>query len=195
MTNKTSHSLLERAAGPESEAAWKTLVEIYEPFICAVLQKRGVNVSDAEDIAQNVLCTLHSELPRFKHNGTAFAFRSWLRRTTINQVLNYVRSPSKKRKADLGEEHQGFLNAVEDSQHDLIDSWDIEHNQHVVRQLLGMVGKRFNPRTLEAFKLTFLNGASNSDVAVKLGISKSKVIQAKSRVLRALREIGQGLID
>ena len=53
----------------------------------------------------------------------------------------------------------------------------------------------FEPTTMRAFRRVALEGASGSEVATELGISLAAVYAARSRVLRRLRELAEGLID
>lgn len=46
----------------------------------------------------------------------------------------------------------------------------------------------FEPSTLKAFEMHVLAGRSVAETADKLGISKASVYQAKSRVLKRLRQ-------
>ena len=82
-----------------------------------------------------------------------------------------------------------------DPNSDASQAWDREHNQHVIASLMETVGARFNEKTMEAFRQTFLKERPFDEVAQELDLSVNAVVLARSRVLRALREYGEGMID
>src|SRR2546421_7649752 len=79
----TSTSLLWKAS-QGLEPAWRSLADLYRPFIVGWLVRSGLDRQDVDDVAQDVLTTLVTELPRFRHSGTTGAFRAWLRTVTVN---------------------------------------------------------------------------------------------------------------
>jgi RNA polymerase sigma-70 factor (ECF subfamily) len=56
------------------------------------------------------------------------------------------------------------------------------------RRALELVRAEFEPRTWELFWLTAVEGRPPVDVAAERGLTPAAVRQAKSRVLRRLRE-------
>ena len=73
--------------------------------------------------------------------------------------------------------------------------WDRFHDEHVARTLLAWGEPEFEPKTWQAFRRQALDAASPTTVAAELGMSVNAVLIAKSRILKRLRELGQGLID
>ena len=65
----------------------------------------------------------------------------------------------------------------------------------MLRCLFEAVELEFEPATVRAFQLVALDGVSGARAADELGISLTAVYIAKSRVLRRLRELGEGLLD
>jgi RNA polymerase sigma-70 factor (ECF subfamily) len=65
----------------------------------------------------------------------------------------------------------------------------------VLRCLLELAELEFEPSTMRAFRRVALEGAAGSDAAAELGLSVASVYAARSRVLRRLRELAEGLLD
>jgi RNA polymerase sigma-70 factor (ECF subfamily) len=65
----------------------------------------------------------------------------------------------------------------------------------VLRCLLELAELEFEPTTVRAFRRVALEGASASEAAGELGLSLAAVYAARSRVLRRLRELAEGLLD
>ncbi len=73
------------------------------------------------------------------------------------------------------------------------DEWDStiswsSSESLLVKQVMRQVESEFEPVTWQAFWSTTIETRSASDVAETLGISIASVYQAKSRVLRRLRQ-------
>src|SRR5437868_2137437 len=85
--SETSLSLLERLRQPAlDEAAWKHLADLYTPLIQDWLRRYGVRQDEVDDLTQEVLSTVHREMPGFEHNQHPGAFRCWLRTITVNRL-------------------------------------------------------------------------------------------------------------
>jgi RNA polymerase sigma-70 factor (ECF subfamily) len=69
---------------------------------------------------------------------------------------------------------------------DLASEWDSEHDRHVL--LLAIVRPDFQPTTWDAFQRFAIEGRPAADVAAELGLNVNSVLQAKSRILKRLRE-------
>ena len=190
--NTTSHSLLELVrAGPDG-LAWQRWHALYEPLIRGWLLRHQLIASDRDDIVQDVLTVVVRRLPEFHHNGRVGAFRLWLKTITINCLREYW-----KRLRD--HPHQlaatSTLDEWADPRSALSQSWDREHDRHLVQKLLALLQPEFAPVTWQAFHLLVIEGKKASEVAAALAISLNAVYIAKSRVLTRLRHEAAGLVD
>ena len=68
------------------QGAWEEFLEIYGPFIRGYLRRVGISDVDADDLQQDVLQVLSTELAHFEHNCRTGAFRTWLRRIVANRL-------------------------------------------------------------------------------------------------------------
>jgi RNA polymerase sigma-70 factor (ECF subfamily) len=189
--DETRQSLLLRAQGGE-QAAWKDLAELYRPLLHSWLRRQGAPASDLDDLTQEVLLSVVRSLPSFSHSGQAGAFRSWLRAIACNRASDYWKA---RRREPASTDPAAALAQVEDPDSELSRQWEREHDQYVLRCLLELVEQEFEPTTLRAFRRLALEGASGAEVAAELGLSVGAIYVAKSRVLRRIHELAEGLID
>ena len=82
----------------------------------------------------------------------------------------------------------GFLNSLADPNGELAREWDMDHDRHVFEKLLAVVQSDFNSTTWEAFRRFAVDGLPAAVVAEELGLSVNAILQAKSRILKRLRE-------
>jgi RNA polymerase sigma-70 factor (ECF subfamily) len=193
--NTTSSGLLERLKHAKGDAVeWTRLHDIYRPLVLSWLTGVPGLGAEMDDLIQEVMIVLYRELPGFERRRHG-AFRAWLRQITINRVRAFYKTRRKQPCAGLNTEAEAFLARLEDPHSDLSRAWNQEHDKQVFRKLLTLVQPDFAAATWQAFTRFALEGCSAVQVAEELGISEGAVIQAKSRVLKRLREEAGELMD
>jgi RNA polymerase sigma-70 factor, ECF subfamily len=183
----TSVSLLDRlkAAGPDA-SDWNRLQGIYLPLITRWLGRVPGLGDEADDLAQEVFVVVIREIPRFQRQREG-SFRAWLRHVTVNKVRTHRRR--RNRRPTVGvDATDGFLNSLADPNGELAREWDMDHDRHVFEKLLAVVQPDFNSTTWEAFRRFAVDGLPAAVVAEELGLSVNAILQAKSRILKRLRE-------
>jgi RNA polymerase sigma-70 factor (ECF subfamily) len=193
--NETSLSLLDRARGSAGEEAWPRLADVYSPLLRTWLLRFDVEAADADDLVQDVLLTISSELPGFEHSGRTGAFRSWLRTILVHRVRDFWRSKKYRPTAAGGSSWAERLEQLTDESSDVSRAWNLEHDRHVMARLLDQVRPRFEAKTWEAFHRQMFDGQRADTVAAELGMPLNSVYVARSRVLSTLRREAAGLID
>jgi len=188
----TSQSLLLRAR-EGSEQAWTQLFDLYRPFIQRWLQRFTTNKDDADDLCQDVLLTVHQQLPGFDHNGQPGAFRSWLRVITTNRARIFQRGRDRAAAAP-GPDFASMAEQLADPNSDLGRVWQKEHDEHVLNSLLQTLGAEFEPATIQVFRRLTLEGVPAAQLAEELGLTIGTIYVLKSRVLHRLREVAQELL-
>jgi RNA polymerase sigma-70 factor (ECF subfamily) len=186
--------LLDRLKVARPEASdWNRLQGIYLPLIERWLS-RVPGLGDASaDLAQEVLVVVFREIPRFERQREG-SFRAWLRKVTVNKVLNYRRQRHRPPAAGL-DPADGFLERLSDPNGDLAHEWDQDRDKHVVEKLLAVVQPDFTPTTWEALRRFGVDGVPAARVAAELGLSENAVILAKRRILKRLREEAGDLLE
>jgi RNA polymerase sigma-70 factor (ECF subfamily) len=182
----TSLGLVERLAAENDGLAWRQFNEAYGPYLRQFLVGQGATLDRADDVWQEVLIVALRKLPEFRHSQRKGAFRAWLKTVAIHLL---------RRIGDHRHEQQlnsSVAEALADPGSELSRVWEIElrkyQREKVAAQLLEWeLDERFEPTTLEAFRLTALAGLTAADAARQLGLSPGAVRLARGRVLGALR--------
>jgi RNA polymerase sigma-70 factor, ECF subfamily len=190
----TSISLLERlrTASPD-KSDWVRLQEIYLPLIGRWLGRVPGLGDEAADLAQEILVVVVREIPRFQRQREG-SFRAWLRQVTVNRVRTH--NKRRRRRSVVGlDKADGFLDRLAGPDGDLVREWDLDHDRHVFQKLLAVVQPDFSPTTWEAFRRFAIDGLPAAQVAQELGLSVNAVLQAKSRILKRLREEAGDLLN
>ena len=189
--DSTSHSLIQRLADPADSTAWRVFAESYIPAIQEWLRQLGVRPDDRDDIAQDIVIRVNNELAggfKYDPNGS---FRGWLFTVSRNTSLNFFRSEKR---------HQQYRKQIEtleaEDPHRLSDVFSREEFARIIcRRLLDQVRLTVEDQTFKAFYMSTIEEKSIADVAAQLGISRNAVAVARSRVLKRLRTLSNGLLD
>ncbi len=187
MQDPTSISLLQRLQHDVEATSWEFFSDFYGNFISRWLHQQGVAFADAEDIQQEVMTVVLRELPKFEHSGRSGAFRRWLRTVTANRAKEFWRSRDRQRADLAGSRIESLAEELADPISPMSKAWDLEHDRHVLQQLLKELADHFSASSMSAFHRVVLLQEEAHQVAEDLGISVNAVRIAQSRVLRLLR--------
>ena len=193
--NETSLSLLQSLRDSSDGLAWEQMHRIYSPLLKVWLRKYNLQDNDVQDITQDVLLTLSREIAGFEHNGRTGAFRTWVRGIMVNRLRTFWRAKPRRTVASDNSEFEQRLAQLDDPASEMSRVWNLEHDQHVLRELLKLVESEFEPQTWQAFLMVTFDGLEGESVGEKLGISRNAVFISKSRVLSRLRQVANGLVD
>jgi RNA polymerase sigma-70 factor (ECF subfamily) len=193
--NETSLSLLFQLRSSPKPENWNRLVELYAPLVRSWLRRYEVQACDTEDLVQEVLMAVARDLPKFDHGGHPGAFRGWLKAILVNRLRNFWRTRAHGPQARGDSDIERQLEHLSDPASELSQTWNRQHDQHVLRQLLALAEPHFAPSTWNAFSRVALDGEQADVVAKELEISLNAVFIAKSRVLSRLRQLADGLVE
>jgi RNA polymerase sigma-70 factor (ECF subfamily) len=190
----TSVSLLDRLKAARPDASdWHRLQGIYLPLIQRWLARVPGLGDEVGDLAQDVFLVVVRELPRFERRREG-SFRAWLRKVTVNKARRHWRR--RRRRPAVGlDPAAGFLDRLEAPHSELAREWDHDHDRHVFDRLLAIVQSDFHPTTWAAFQRFAVDGLPAARVAEELGLSENAVLQAKSRILKRLRQEAGDLLN
>ena len=191
----TSFSLLLRLREASDHRSWQEFVELYTPLIQSWLRRREMLGTDSDDVVQEVLAIVLRKIRDFEHSQRPGAFRTWLKAITINCLRDYWKTRRNRRLPVGDDDFQQALSQWSDPAGGLSKLWDLEHDRHILQGLLRQIQSDFAPNTWAAFCGTVLEGRTPDETAKTLGLTVNAVFIAKSRVLKRLREQGEGLID
>jgi RNA polymerase sigma-70 factor (ECF subfamily) len=182
----TPLSLLERLRRNDAEA-WRRLLELYRPLVLFWCARGGVAVDDAEDVTQGVFAGAAAGLHAFRHDRPDDTFRGWLRILTRNHIALHFRRDRDRVPAEGGSHAREKLESVADPLAVAREDEEAEVNQ-LHRRAVEQVRGEFEERTWQAFWLTAIEGRAPADLAAELDMTPTAIRQAKSRVLRRLKQ-------
>ena len=177
-----SSTLLARVQAKRPEA-WTRLVDLFGPVVYRWCRVSGVAPEDAADVVQEVFAAVAAHVGDFQRRDGNGGFTAWLATITRNKIRDHFRhnSPRARGGTDARERLEQLPEPIEPS--------DVaEADRGLPRRGLELVRAEFENRTWEAFWRATVDGHAPADIAEELGMSVAAVYQAKSRVLRRLRQ-------
>jgi RNA polymerase sigma-70 factor (ECF subfamily) len=187
----TSLSLVDRVKARDP-VAWARFATLYGPLIYHWCRRSGLQAADAADVVQEVLGGVASRIDGFDHSSPDSTFRGWLWTITRNKICDHFRRRQNRPDPEGGTTAYVRLNETPDPP---AESSPQDDEGVLWHGLLDLVRAEFEERTWRAFWRVTVDEQSAADVADELGMSVDAVYQAKSRVLRRLRQQSDGLLD
>ena len=164
---------------------WAEFHERYGPLLYRYARVRGAEHSDAEDVVQEVELYLFKALQGFEYDARKGRFRAYLRSAVVH-ALGRRASRDARQPLALDPHTFDYVSAEKEASGDA--RWEREWQMHRLRWAMRCIAGEFEAGTLKAFELHVLAGQPVAETAEALGLSKESVYQAKSRVLRRLRQ-------
>jgi RNA polymerase sigma-70 factor (ECF subfamily) len=186
----TRPTLLLRLRDRSDSLSWEEFHDRYGELLYRYARSRGAKHADAEDIVQEVEMCFFKALPGFEYDARKGRFRAYLRSAVIHTMGRLARKEA-HRAAPLDPHTFDFVSAHKDAGADA--GWAHEWRQHRFRWALRSVVGDFEEVTVRAFQLNALEGVPAEETAKRLGLGKASVYQAKSRVLKRVRDLLQTL--
>lgn len=166
--------LAESAQGGD-RAAYKTLLEEIYPYIRALLAGKVKNPDWIDDIAQEVLISVHTALHTYSSDRP---FKPWLKSIVFYRKTDFLRSYYRK---DRG-------NASLDEYENLGENVTISPTSGELKDIEAALST-LSGKQRRMFTLIKLEGYSLSEVAEKMNMSLSAVKVANHRMTLRLKEL------
>jgi RNA polymerase sigma-70 factor (ECF subfamily) len=145
-------------------------------------------------VAQEVFAAAATALDHFRRDRPGDTFHGWLYTITRNQIALLFRRQGDRPQGPGGSDAWRDLQQVADPLPGPGEEGAPEIRAVYLRAL-ELVRGEFEERTWQAFWLTVVEDRDPAVLAAELGMTANNVRQAKSRVLRRLREEIGDLID
>ena len=172
-----------RRLDPES---WSRLVGAFGPIVYQWCRVSGIGASDASDVVQDVFISVARGIGGFERQKETGSFRSWLATITRNRIRDHFRRVAKREAAEGGTDAWQRMQQQVDELDSTVDPATAD--RFLLRHVIASVQGEFEPKTWQAFWRSTVDLWPASGVAQELGISVASVYQAKSRVLRRVRQ-------
>ncbi|HVF50288.1 MAG TPA: RNA polymerase sigma factor [Pyrinomonadaceae bacterium] len=173
----SDHALAQRASGGDM-VAFEEIYKRHHRRVYSLCLRMMQNVSEAEDLAQEVFIQLFRKIGSFRGES---AFSTWLHRMTVNQVLMHFRKRSVRdeKTTEEGETPEQTVHGTENPNHMPV----------VDRIALDKAIAQLPPGYRTVFVLHDVEGYEHDEIARLLGCatgtSKSQLHKARMK-LRAL---------
>jgi RNA polymerase sigma-70 factor (ECF subfamily) len=179
--------LLDRVKARD-DAAWLRLVSVYGHLVLYWCRCAGVRREDRTDVCQDVFRAVAVNIDGFQRDQTNGTFRGWLRTITRSKVVDHFRRQNRQPSAAGGSDaHEWFL-GIPDGDASSVPEASDQETAIIVKRTLDLIRTEFEERTWQAFWRATVDGQRSGVVAEALEMTPAAVRQAKSRVLRRLRE-------
>jgi RNA polymerase sigma-70 factor (ECF subfamily) len=173
-----------RPDSPRRELAWLDFHQRYAPIIAGFARNMGAKRQDIDDLIQEVTLGFFSRSADFTYDAAKGRFRGFLKVCTLRAWWKMLR----RRRGD-----NTALKQIDPDDAAIEQVWNDVWEQENLRRALEMTRERYSSRpdrrrTFQAFEMSVLLEQPPQQVARELGMTVESVHQARTRVLRALRE-------
>lgn len=180
----TSWTLLEGLKRADRQTVWGEYVSRYRPLLVRHFQRLGIQLQDAEDIAQETLLAFARAYGEGKYDPNHGRLRSWL----FGIAHRTLRAWNRQRARALPATQLTPRDVLPDEDHQS-ELWEEDWRDAVLEQCIEEVRREVEPTTFAAFAKFAREGRPAREVAAELGISENAVFGAKRRILRRIREL------
>lgn len=183
----TSSDLVSRLRVRDDQA-WERFTAVYGPLVFYWCQRSRLGDADAADVVQNVFVAVAAAINNYRPRSGS-PFRAWLWTITRNKINDHFRVKNAAADAVGGSAAAQRLAQLPDYEpHEETDAQDRDQLSALFHRGLATVRAEFEERTWQAFWRAAVENESTADIGAELGITANAVRQAKSRVLRRLRD-------
>ncbi len=184
---ETSESLMLRVKDPSDAVAWSTLLDIYRPVVLRMAASRGMQATDAEDLAQGVFISIARNVENWEVGEGLPPFRVWLCRIARNAIVNAIT----RRRPDTAAGStsvQQLLAEVPERDAGVTEELLQDSRREAFRWAASEIKHEFKPATWSMFWQTSVDGRPIAEVAKELGRTTGAVYLARCRVMQRLKE-------
>ncbi|HWL94739.1 MAG TPA: sigma-70 family RNA polymerase sigma factor [Phycisphaerae bacterium] len=186
----TTTTVLDRLRDANDHSAWSSFVERFRAPITGFSRKLGLNLADAEDVAQETLMAFLESYRKNAYERRRGRLGHYLFGIAHNKILLARRKIGAREGQVSGtDDRTSFWSALPDSSQ-AQETWEREWRDSILVQCLEQVRQEVSPQTFEAFRMVVLEEIEPATVAERLGLTRNAVFIAKHRVgtrLRGLR--------
>lgn len=182
MDQPTRATLLARIRDNRDTEAWGEFYSLYGPLLFRYARARGLSEDDAEEVRAKCYESIVKNIAKFEYDRSRGSFKAWLR-TLVNRRVAELWRKRREQQADSATLRQRA--ADDPTPEDIFDrQWKRQHIRYCVERVREQVAEN----TYKAFCMIVLDGKSVADACSALDMNANQVYQAKSRVLRRVRD-------
>jgi RNA polymerase sigma-70 factor (ECF subfamily) len=174
-------NVIERLKSGDQQAL-ETIFNLYSVKLYNIALRILGQPADTEEVIQDVFWTVYRKAKSFQGNSQ---FSTWLYRLTVNAALGKIRRRKNNKEVDYEEYLPKFQTDGHHSVRPVVDwsdNLDEQYSKHELQEVLGKALNELKPLDKSVVVLSDLEGLSDKEIAVSLGLSVSAV---KTRLHRA----------
>jgi RNA polymerase sigma factor (sigma-70 family) len=187
-TTLASSTLMDIAADarhPLTNDAWQEVDDRYRPLVVQYGQRKGLQLSSAETVAQNVMIAFMTALRAGKIDRKR-SRRPYLYGIAKNKVIDYINDGGTIRHPD-DEVRLGEIEPVSPQEDQ--EDWEPLRSMEVERWLQAELRNHFSARDVDIFNARVKDGLPSKQVAARFDVTVNVVDIVVYRVRAFLREI------
>lgn len=189
----TTTTVLDRLRNAEDHSAWSSFVERFRAPITSFSRKLGLNLADAEDVAQETLMAFLESYRKNSYERGRGRLGHYLFGIAHNKILLARRKiATREAQVAVADDGTSFWSAIPDPAKAL-EAWEVEWRQATLTQCLEQVRQEVSPQTFEAFRLVVFENVEPAKAAERLGMTRNAVFIAKHRIGSRLRDMRAAL--
>ena len=189
----TRWSLIERIKNPQDHESWNLFAQRYSGLIRGVSLRTGLTETEADEVVQNTLLSVHQKIDNFKADPQVGSFKGWLLRLTQWRIADQFRKrsqhPSLTRDPQSEDASRtSTAEKVPDSRCEFEALWETEWKQNLLELALQQVKAEVDPEQFQIFDFSALRHWPVARVARVMQVSAARVYVARHRVAKVLKK-------
>lgn len=153
--------------------AQKLLMETFAPYLFAISKRYMRDEQEAKDVLQDAFVSIYGNIRDYK--SEAGAFKSWIRRITVNAALQRLRKTYRKREVMPETIHDDRTETPE-----IYDKFNADDIMKMINKLPDMYREVFNLYVIEGYK--------HKEIAQMLKMKESSSRAVLARAKKQIRE-------
>ena len=173
--NLSAEKILLQKIAEGDAYAFKHVFDLYKNKVYSFVVRFVHSRADAEEIVQDTFCTIWQKrdiLPNIEHP------RNYIYTIVRNKTYTYLNQAAKNQKVLA----QLWAN-MQLEQNDIADLTDLRDSEFLLKKGLANLSEQKQ----QIFKLSRIDGMSHEEIAIQVGLSKSRVKNVIVDVLKYLR--------
>jgi RNA polymerase sigma factor (sigma-70 family) len=191
----TRYSLLSRLQDWDDQESWKDFFDTYWRLIYSFALKSGLTEAEAQDVVQDTVICVATDLNKFKLDRQLGSFKGWLRNLTRWRIADQLRKrqPAARETEASSAARTGSVpvdpaDIPDPAGSGLDNAWETEWQANLMEAALERVKRRVKEEHYQMFDLNVVRQWPAKKVARTLEVSIAQVYLVKYRILALLRK-------
>jgi RNA polymerase sigma factor (sigma-70 family) len=185
----TRASLLARLKDLGNDQSWQEFFDTYHRLIYGRLINSGLSPQDADEVVMEIVEGIARRMPTFVYEPRRCSFKTWLFRVVQYRLADHFRRRARSlaRMQPVTDGMELLEEMADPAASEPDRKWEEEWERNLFQAALERVRRRANPRSLQIFIYSELEGHSVPETADHLSTTPEGVSLAKHRIKEMLR--------